>query len=305
MTWERHFPRGSSLVKDRTSTDLKDAPPPGSPSAGLKPRRPDSRAVRLVSLSVALALATVLAGCPSGPLTDRISHVGSANHDLISAKAYPKLYVEIDSPPGYGPNADALSAFKDTLAQVSGRSTSDITIDTSDTSIPAEPDHKYTEQEIQDLESKHRSHHTGGDTAALYVVYVAGGNVADSGQSSVLGEAYRGTSIAMFKGNVKATSSSGAISTKPSELCVERAVVIHEFGHAAGLVNLGTPMQTPHEDSSHPGHSSDQNSVMYWAVDGSASLLNLLTPLGGGCEQQVPWHFDADDQADLRALAAK
>ncbi len=260
--------------------------------------------MRLVPFLVALIFTLVAAGCTSGPLADKISHVGAANHDLVSAKAYPKLYVEIDSPSGYGPNADALSAFHDALAQVSGRSGADVVLDTSDTSIPAEPGHKYTEQEIQDLESKHRSHHTGGDTAALYILYVAGGNVADNGQTSVLGEAYRGTSIAMFKGNVQSTSSSGGLSTKPSELCVERAVLIHEFGHDAGLVNLGTPMQTPHEDSGHPGHSSNQGSVMYWAVDGSASLLNLLTPLGGGCEQQIPWHFDDNDLADLRALAA-
>jgi hypothetical protein len=245
----------------------------------------------------------VASGCTSGPLADRISHVGAANHDLVSARAYPKFYVEVDSPPGAAPNGDALSAFRDALAQVSGRSAGDITLDTSDTSIPAE-DRAYSDQEIQDLESKHRSHHTGGDTAALYVLYVAGGSTADSGSGKVLGEAYRGTSLAMFKGNIRATSSTGGLSTKPSEVCVERAVIIHEFGHAAGLVNLGTRMQSPHEDGSHPGHSSNQGSVMYWAVDGSASILNLLTPLGGGCEQQIPWHFDDNDVADLHALAA-
>jgi predicted Zn-dependent protease len=232
--------------------------------------------------------------------------VGAANHDLVSGKAYPKLYVEIDSPPGAGPNAEALTAFHDALAQVSGRAPGNVVLDTSDTSIPADAGHRYTVQEIADLESQHRSHHTGGDTAALYVIYVAGGSDGDSGNGKVLGEAYRGTSLAMFKGNVRSTSSTGGLSTKPSELCVERAVIIHEFGHAAGLVNLGTPMQAPHEDSdpAHRGHSSSQGSVMYWAVDGSASLTNLLTPLGGGCEQQIPWHFDDNDLADLRALAA-
>lgn len=255
----------------------------------------------LASLVVLLAVS----GCfTSGPLSDKVSHVGDANKDLGTPAKYTKLLVEIDHPPSDGPDPDALATFKENLQQATGRAASAITFDTSDASIPAEPSKKYTLDEIQALENAHRQHHSGGDTAVLYMIYVSGGNEADTQQGTVLGVTYRGTSIAIFKGNIRAASASGLLSSAPPLTCVEQSVVTHEFGHAAGLVNLGTPMQKPHEDADHKGHSSNKNSVMYWQVESSYGIQNLFTPItGGNCDGTgIPYRFDADDLADLAAV---
>jgi hypothetical protein len=250
-----------------------------------------------LAFAFALALALV-AGCAwfgGGENTP----VGSSAHDLVSPRAHGTLVVEIDHPPGSEPNAAAVSTLRSTLQEVTGRDAAHVKI-VQDASIPSEPDKRYSFSEIETLEKAHRDHHTSGDEAALYVVYVAGSSTEDTSEGKVLGAAYRGTSIVIFKANVR-SSSGGALSGKPPEDAVERAVLVHEFGHAAGLVNLGTRMVTPHEDAGHKGHSSDDQSVMYWAVENSLGLGQLcqLVKLG---DCGVPYEFDGNDKADLAAL---
>lgn len=251
--------------------------------------------VRKAILLVVIALAA--AGCAN--LTDRTSSVGSAGKDLVSGAKYANLLVEIDYPQGYEPNADAVTALKDALVGISDRDAGNIRI-VQDASIPAESK-QYSFSEIQSLENAHRDHHSQGDTAALYVIYVAGGSDQDTGNGKVLGAAYHGTSIVMFKGNIKANTGGGPLSTRPQEQYVERAVLIHELGHAAGLVNLGAPMVRNHEDPAHPGHSSNSADVMYWALDTSGGIAGLVNcSLREDCG--IPYTYDREDRADLDAL---
>jgi hypothetical protein len=78
---------------------------------------------------------------------------------------------------------------------------------------------------------------------------------------------------------------------------IERAVLIHELGHAFGLVGCGAPMVRPHNDPSHPCHSANEGSVMWWAVDGPRER-GLAEQLQG----EMPYQFDEDDLADLAAF---
>ena len=252
----------------------------------------------LIALTALVLLVPSLAAGCTGPLFDNVSQVGDAAKALVDGSNYPKMVIEIDHPQGYGPDSPALSILKSALVEISGRDASDISIIT-EASIPSEPDKRYSFAEVRALEDAHRSRHTSGDTVVLYFVYVAGHSDQDSNDGSVLGAAYRGTSLVMFKGNINAASrGSGVLDTRPPVRCIERAVAVHEFGHAAGLVNLGTPMQTPHEDGSHKGHSSNKNSVMWWAVEDGRSIVDLFT---GSCND-IPFEFDANDKADLKAL---
>lgn len=246
---------------------------------------------RLAFLVVASVL---LAGCSHAAFFNRFSKPGSAAHDLVSGKNYSSLVIEIDHPQGYAPDAAALRDFESVVRGVVDKQS--VTFDVQ-ASIPSEPNRKYSYREIEQLESRHRDRHTSGDTAVLYVVYVAGGSESDTDQGRVLGAVYRGTSMVIFKGNILDNAKSGLLSTRPEARFIERSVLVHEFGHAAGLVNLGAKMVTDHEDPQHRGHSSNRESVMFWAVDNSADLFNIFT---GGAD--IPWQFDANDKADLKAL---
>lgn len=249
----------------------------------------------LRALAFALSFA-IVAGC-TFPFPGDGGAVGSAAKNLIDPGERAKLVVEIDYAAGSAPNLEAKQVLVDTIVQISGRARDDIEILES-ADIPSEPNKKYTLNEIVALENEHRDRRTTGDTAALYVMYVAGGYEGDEGDARVLGVTYRGTSIAIMKANIKEASRSGLLSPRPEERCIERAVLVHEFGHAAGLVNLGTPMVRAHEDPQHQGHSSNKESVMYYAVENSLDLLALFT---GGCAS-IPYQFDQNDLADMRSL---
>lgn len=254
--------------------------------------------MRLVP-TLGLAFAILLAGCngirPGG------GGPGDGAHELVDPRVHAKLVVELDYPAGAAPNAEAKSTLRSTLAEITGRDVSKVEfVESAD--IPADRAKKYSLSEIRQLEAEHRDRRSGGDTAVLYIMYVAGGYTEDAGDSRVLGIAYGGTSLAIFKGNIQDATRSRVIGgiTVPTveERCIERAVLNHEFGHVAGLVNLGTPMVRPHEDAEHPKHSSNQDSVMYYAVENTVDLFALFT---GGCSD-IPYQFDGDDKADLAAL---
>jgi hypothetical protein len=124
----------------------------------------------------------------------------------------------------------------------------------------------------------------GGSTAVLHVLAVHGTFGGDTG---VLGVSVRGDTAAIFVDQVEA---SGSVLT--GSAAIESAVVTHEAGHLLGLVDLYR--STGRQDPEHPGHSTNQGSVMYWAVE--SSLVGQL--LGGG----PPQDFDAADLADLAAI---
>lgn len=56
---------------------------------------------------------------------------------------------------------------------------------------------------------------------------------------------------------------------------VEQATLIHEMGHAIGLVNNGLAMKTNHEDHAHKHHCNNENCVMYYANEGTESLIRF------------------------------
>lgn len=77
---------------------------------------------------------------------------------------------------------------------------------------------------------------------------------------------------------------------------VEAAVLVHEFGHGAGLVTSGA-----HSDGN--GHCSDPSCRMYWGVDGASLRKNFFPVLCRGV--LPPGGFCALCEADLAAGRAK
>ncbi|MHB8604854.1 MAG: hypothetical protein ACYDCK_06315 [Thermoplasmatota archaeon] len=253
-------------------------------------------------LVAALATVAVTAGCfqQLNQIQNARTAPGENARDFDSNAKYTKLTLEVHYVPGSEPNDNALAELVSTIGAVTPKGANVDVARVGDLSGSGAST-KYTWAQIDDIEKAHRTRYSSGDTAVLYIAYLDGGSQDDTGNGLVLGAAYHGTSIVMFKGNERQISSSGGgilPSFQASEECLERAVLIHEFGHDAGLVNNGIPMVTPHEDSAHPKHSSNQQSVMYYAVENSASLTNIFT---GGCDQ-IPYQYDANDKADIAAV---
>ena len=107
------------------------------------------------------------------------------------------------------------------------------------------------------------------------------------GNNGVLGVAVRGDVLAIFTDRVRSTG--GVVGDSAG---VERAVMLHEAGHLLGLVDLY--LDTGRADEGHPGHSPNEESVMYWAVESDA----IATVFGAN----PPDTFDAADKADLARI---
>lgn len=72
---------------------------------------------------------------------------------------------------------------------------------------------------------------------------------------------------------------------------LEQATIVHEMGHALGLVNNGLPMKSPHHDSEHGAHCSNPKCVMYHSNEGTS---NMLVFLGQVLQSSSTVMFDAN-----------
>ena len=140
----------------------------------------------------------------------------------------------------------------------------------------------HTAEEIRRLATSQGSPNRDG-VAVVHLLYLSG----SFEQKDVLGVAVRGDTVALFTDEMD-----NATSPFVTRARIEQAVVNHEVGHVLGLVDLF--LDENRDDPDHPGHSRNQGSVMFWAVE--TSLVGQV--LGG----PPPVDFDADDIADLKKI---
>lgn len=116
-----------------------------------------------------------------------------------------------------------------------------------------------------------------GTQGNLSVIFLNG---TFNGNNNILGVNFSGFPFSfVFKDIVV-----GAGGDSVGQRYVEQATVVHELGHAIGLVNNGLPMVSSHEDGAHARHSSDSNCVMYWMVESKDTILSSLTNMMLGKE---------------------
>ncbi len=209
--------------------------------------------------------------------------IGSFNHQYLQADLFPAAVVEVDSTNATPPNTGSINALTSAFDQYADKSSG---ISRSGDNQFASQKDSYTSADIAALIETHRQHYSGGGTAALYVLYL-NGQFADN--PNALGVAVNASTMVIFKERIN--SATTALIQGPA---IERAVLIHELGHLWGLVNLTYKSERNHEDAAHPGHSSNQQSVMFWAVED----INVANILAGG----PPYQFDADDEFDINQI---
>jgi hypothetical protein len=225
----------------------------------------------------------------TGPDDDTIafSHrlgPGQSAAHFVSDERFKTLTVEIDYMQGYRPTNAALTNLHNFLSTHLDKQT--ITI-LEPTQIPALNEGSYSANRVRDLEEQHRSHYSEGENLVAYFLFLDG----EFQQGSVVGIAYYNTSMALF-GKTIHDISDGI--TQPSRDKVESTIMHHEFGHILGLVNIGADMQEPHEDADHPGHCTNNQCLMYWAIETRDFFANIF-------DNTVP-ELDAFCVADLNAL---
>ncbi len=197
-------------------------------------------------------------------------------------KAAPKLVVEIDAVHGMAPTATTLNMLRSRLASVADKP-GGVQI------LPAQDIGKgrdtWSMDDVRRTKDKFRTHFSDKTQAVMHILFVDG----QPDRQGPIGIAYSASTDVIFEQVVRDI----ATPLVPAQ-SIEEAVVIHEVGHILSLINEGYTSPRKHEDAQHEGHSNNQGSVMYWALDNSG----VVQLLGG--RTKPPDDYDADDRADLR-----
>ena len=212
-------------------------------------------------------------------------NVGASAKDFLTTAKYQSINLEIQYMPGFAPDATALNnliTFLNMLLNKPGGT------NITQKQIASTGNASFTLAQISEIEKINRTVFTTGTSLGVYFLFTD----AAYSDPKVLGLAYKNTSITLFGKTVH--DNSGGIG-KPSLTNMESIVEEHEFGHLLGLVNLGTPLQSNHEDAAHANHCNNSNCLMYWAAQ-----VNLMS----GTISSVPT-LDTNCRNDLRANGGK
>lgn len=248
--------------------------------------------------AILLATTLLLAGCTiPKPVPQSLYY-----RDLLGAEPYTRLVIQVDHAPGYAPSEAAKTHLLMTLKNVTRKS--EIVFDVRE-SLPADARKVWTADELIQLEAATRRTPHEPPTALLHVLYPAGhyenrGSAGVAISGPVLGpvvvflDVLRDVHLATPLGAVPLPNPDAAVHL------LERSTLLHEAGHALGLVNNGLDMVKDREDADHEGHTTNRESVMYYAIATQNGLRELLLRDGS-----IPDEFDADDRADLRAAGGR
>ena len=215
--------------------------------------------------------------------------VGASANDLLASSTYDRLTIEFIYVDGYSLNDATINNIKSFLAN---RLHKPGGITVSETIISSPGLAPYSVGDLDSVEENYRASFINGSTEAVYV-FVTDGSYSKS--ENVLGVAYRNTSLALFGNRIQDLS--GGLG-QPSKTLLETTVIEHEFGHIMGLVNVGTPMQSDHQDEENGKHCDVENCLMYYAVETGDIVSNLAS------SGSVP-ELDAQCLADLQANGGK
>lgn len=228
------------------------------------------------------------------------------SEELFSASTK-NIVIEVDYAAGVPPYTGNILLFGDTwglfktnaerLFQGAGKA---LTIPTELSQMEELTDVEGTEfkgDAILDIAAAHRDKVSEGDTATFYFVWLDGYyHDGEAVRQDVLGVSLGGTGvIAMFKPVIEGT---GVGPGSNIEKYVEQATLVHEFGHAIGLVNNGLTLTSAHQDEPHGAHCTDQGCVMYYAIEGAPGAVDFA---GKAVKGEDTVLFAGDCLADVDA----
>jgi hypothetical protein len=208
--------------------------------------------------------------------------------DFLSSKNYTKLVIEIDYVNGFEPSPASITNLTNLLQSTINKPS---VIDVIKSSIESPGKNVYTLDDIVALEEKYRNEVTKKNVITAYILFLDN----DYADPNVLGVNYRRSSIAIFEKKIHDLS--GGL-TQPSRELLETTVEEHEFGHVLGLTNNGTPLQSAHQDEPHGTHCNNKSCLMYYSVETSDVINNLLGSNGAPS-------FDGACINDLKANGGK
>jgi len=251
--------------------------------------------MRMAAIILTLSLVlTATGGClESGGGGGGRPPVGAYNKDYLRGRPYDALFIEIDYVKGFPPSEEAIDHLRDRIGGYCEKGS--ITVDWK--AFDSDDD-RYTLEEIVELEREHRTSWRHDGTIVLYVLYLNG---EYSGNRNALGLAYYADAFVVFKERIEDVATTRLDNPfLVSSNDIEKSVLVHEFGHLLGLVNINYRSGRDHEDPEHENHCIHEDCVMNAQIETTA-IANLINT--GGTSNKPPTDFCADCQADLHTIA--
>lgn len=223
------------------------------------------------------------------PVSNNQKPIGRSAYDLLSDTQFKSMVIELVYVEGYEPDATSISNF---VAFLNERIHKPNGIRVVKRVIASPGKTALTNQDIIAIEEEKRTLYNSETEIAVWAFFTDGESVSNTATSVILGTAYRNTSFVIYEKTVQRLSGGPF---KPSRVLLETTVIEHEFGHILGLTNLGTKLQSNHEDTEHSRHCNVASCLMYWEAESGSTLIS------GGT---VP-KLDAQCLADLKANGGK
>ena len=253
----------------------------------------------ILSICLTIGLAT---GC--NPFKTDLSHdvvhgsetayqtnlsTGANAKEILTSDHFRSLQVEVQAVQGQQPSQEATNALYDFLKKYAKKPAGIQILPVETIPAPVHPAAQsgYTLQDVRQIENANRKHYTKKGTLVLYVLFLDWNSNDDAGEDKMLGQAYSNSSVVIYKGTLKGLTPpqppTQNNSSDPSPLqqvppapqlnpwVMEATVVMHEFGHLMGLVNLDEKANA-HEDPNHRRHCKNPQCLMYFAAESSAAL---------------------------------
>lgn len=158
----------------------------------------------------------------------------------------------------------------------------------------------FTSADLVALSQRNRNVLPTADTVTYHVMVLNGYFRDASGRrSDILGGHLDGTGvIVIFRPVVQSTVTSGG---QYAPVIVEQTTLVHEFGHAIGLVGNGVSPLRDHEDHVHGHHCVASACVMNRWVEGGSSAQSFVTQFASTGNVVM---FDENCLADIDAAIA-
>ena len=220
--------------------------------------------------------------------------LGVSANSFLSDENFTSLEVEVVYVTGYEPTQTSISAVKTFLVKYLNKP-GGITVKLR--AIPAPDLGTYSLSEVKQIEDENRTSFTSGNKLSTFIFIADNKSDSSTSKNVVLGKAYKNTSMVIFQKEIRELAANTA---KISSEEIQHTTIRHEFGHLFGLVNNGTPAQTPHEDPDpdNKAHCQVEGCLMAAMLDFGDSSLTLM---------QSPGSLDFDEYChqDLVANGGK
>ena len=245
----------------------------------------------------------LVVGCSTDPGTSGTSgnkidksqnlrSLGDSAHQLLSDDTFTSISIEVVYVTGYKPSTSTLSNLKQFLID---RTYKPDGINITTRAVTSSGKAPFNIDEIAKIETDERLIYNTGDDIAVYIYFADGSNEDDTSSHVVLGSAYRNTSIVIYG---KTVNQIAANYNAPDKSIIESTTLEHEFGHLFGLVNVGTPMQSPHKDPDSEAHCNVQGCLMNANIQFGGGIVDVINN-----NHVIP--FDDLCLADLQANGGK